>query len=232
MIAAGLEYGIQIQAIDSERGKVIQLFQDSLQRAAKEIIIQHVPFGIPYVCGRIFPAAVQDGTLFAQEPLSRYRTPVEPVRKNLVENGVLQPVRRRRPGIIHRDLERRRFFPRGIPAAAALLRIVPVINSSAARPDDEIVPYEAAFFRHRKSDSIAALLYGLLRQHAGGPGAPGTSPAGNLRLLTGHGQTFFSVVDPKTQKNSFRSVTLHVQVQADFRAGRHGPEGETVSCIA
>ena len=155
VVAAAFKNRIQIKAGYPHICEIIQFFPDSLQGAAKKIIVSNFPgVRIFYVAGNIIPVSVKQCIRFAAELGQWYIAPVKTVRENLIDNGVFQPVRRFRRLVVHRDLEGRRFFFVQLAPATQLFHVVSVIICFFRCFNFEIIPEQAAFVRNGKSAMI------------------------------------------------------------------------------
>ena len=148
MVAAAFKNRVQIKTGDAQRLKIVQLFPDTLQRTAKKIIIKDVArIRVFDVTGPIVPASVQQRILFPAELGQRHTAPVKTVRKDLVHDSVLQPVRRFGLAVINGDLEGGRFFFAALPPASQLFPVVAVIKNFSCGFNFKIIPKQAALFR-------------------------------------------------------------------------------------
>ena len=156
MVALGLKDGVEVDARDSERLQIVELFHDTAQIPAEEIVGDNLLcVGILEIHGVVRPVRADDRALLADDGVTRTR---EAIRKDLVHHGVLEPVRRTCSLIVDRDLIGLRCLGTEGSHPAQHLRVVPIKIGAAFRRDDEVIPNETSIVRQLKPCGIEFLL--------------------------------------------------------------------------
>ena len=148
VVARAFKDRVEVNGRNPQFFEVRQLFPDAGDVAAEEIVIDDVPFAFALaVIRHVVPVAVDDGALLAVKAARRAVAVTEAVRENLVDHGVLEPVRCMGVLVVDRDLIGRRHVVVDGPCPAELVAVVAVIDGLAAVVDDEIVPEQTALRR-------------------------------------------------------------------------------------
>ena len=141
MVAAALENGVQVQHCDAQLLQVGQLFPDAGQIASEEIVVHDGPVVMqPAVEGGVVPTTVEYGIPLATQLCGTALAPAEPVREDLVHDGVLEPVRRPGVLVVHRNLVRGGDFRIDAAHAAQVGAVVAVVDDLFFIGDDKVVP--------------------------------------------------------------------------------------------
>ena len=156
MVALGLKDGVEVDARDSERLQIVELLYDAAQIPAEEIVGDNLlRVRILEIHGVVRPVRADDRALLADDGVTRTR---EAIRKDLVHNGVLEPVGRARSLVVDCDLIGLGCSVAECADTSQHLRIVPVEIGAALHCDDEVIPNETSIVRQLKPCGIEFLL--------------------------------------------------------------------------
>lgn len=145
VVAAAFKDRVEIDGRDAQVGEVIELLPNAGQVAAKEIVLDHIAcFRILAIIGAVVPGAVDDGAGLSRQVLPVHAATAEAVGKNLVDDGVFEPVRRMGVFVVDCNLERRRHRVIEGTHAAEVILVVAVVQAFPVPFDDEIIPQKAA----------------------------------------------------------------------------------------
>ena len=149
VIAGTFKNRVEVNGRNAQFLEIGQFFPDAGDVAAEKVVIDDVALAFALaVIGHIVPVAVDDGALLAVEAARRMGTVAEAVREDLVDDGVLEPVRRMGVLIVDRDLIGRRHVGIFGPFAAEAVVVVAIVEGPMAIVDDEIIPEQTALGRN------------------------------------------------------------------------------------
>ena len=146
MIAFRFKHGIEINDADAEFLQIIELGHNAGDIAAVEVIgDDFLRVRVLVITGVIRPAGMIDRAFFFDQLVA---LPIEPVGENLIHDRVLEPVRRLGALVVDRNLIGRRHVGIDIALSAPVLHLIAIIAGAVTAGDNEIIPEQAAFFRH------------------------------------------------------------------------------------
>ena len=156
MVALRLKNRIEVDARNPKILQIVQLFHNPAQVAAEEIIRDDLLcIGVLQIHGIVCPIRTDDRALFAYDHITRA---CEAIRKDLVHDGVFEPVGGVRALIVDCDLIGcGRRIAQGADTAQHLL-VVPVKTGLVCHRDDEVIPKQTAVIRQLEPAGIEALL--------------------------------------------------------------------------
>ena len=162
VVAAGFEYGIQIQRRYAHAFDVIQLFFDAAQIAAEEIVGAQVAAPVvDHQRGIIIPVCV---VIAARGQIARVRAArvAEAIHHDLHHHAVSHPFGRSVGGIVYRDLKGLRFiWVYRTDAAQTIIRVAQIPGRAAIILRDEIIPEYAHRFGKRDGAFVQIAVNGM-----------------------------------------------------------------------
>ena len=161
VVALRLEDRVEIDGVDAEFLEIRQLRLDAPEIAAEEIIgDDFLRIWVLVVAWIVLPGGMIDRAALLDKLIAY---PAETIGEDLVHDGVLEPVRGLRALVVDGDLKRRRHLIIERALAAELFLIVPIKLRARRGHDDEVIPEQAACFRHGNLGLVEL----LLRLHIG-----------------------------------------------------------------
>ena len=138
MVALGLKDGVKVDARDAKIGEVVELADDPLEVSAEKVVGDDLlRIRVFEIHGIVRPVRPNDRAFLADDLVPRAR---EPIREDLIHDGVLEPIGRVRALVVDRHLIRSGRGAAERADAAEHLFVVAVEIGAAFRRDDEIVP--------------------------------------------------------------------------------------------